>query len=226
MIKILIAEDEERMRDILKEYLSFEGYDYEEAKDGEEAISMFNKDKYSLVLLDVMMPRVDGWGVLREIRKTSDVPVIMITARGEEYDRLFGFELGVDDYIIKPFSPKEVMARLKAVIRRTEQKEKYEDILEFEGLRIDFLSRSVHVNDELKKLTPKEFDLLAFLVKNKNIALTRQQILDGVWGIDFFGDDRTVDTHIKMLRESLKEVKHMISTVWGIGYKFELGEKR
>lgn len=226
MIKILIAEDEERMRDILKEYLSFEGYSYEEAKDGKEALDMFSKDRYSLVLLDIMMPRLDGWGVLREIRKTSDVPVIMITARGEEYDRLFGFELGVDDYITKPFSPKEVMARLKAVIRRTEKKEKQEDILEFDGLKIDFPSRSVYVNNDLKKLTPKEFDLLAFLVRNKNIALTRQQILDGAWGIDFFGDDRTVDTHIKMLRESLKEVRHMIATVWGIGYKFELGEKR
>lgn len=226
MGKVLIAEDEFKMRELIKEYLILEGYEYIEASNGEEAVALFRQEDYDAVILDVMMPKKDGWSVCREIRKTSDTPVIMLTARGEEYDKLFGFELGVDDYIIKPFSPKELMARLKAVIRRSkkENKEDTSEILEFEGLKINLSSRNVYVEEVIRKLTPKEYELLVYIVRNKNRALTRQQILDGVWGIDFFGDDRTVDTHIKMLRESIKEFKHFIVTVWGVGYKFEPGD--
>lgn len=214
------------MRELIKQYLVLEGFEYCEAKDGKEAIDLFVQGKYDAVILDVMMPKMDGWSVCREIRSTSDVPIIMLTARGEEYDKLFGFELGVDDYIIKPFSPKELMARLKAVIRRNKKAENQDtiEILKFGGLKINLTSRNVYVEEHIRKLTPKEYELLVYLVHNKNRALNRQQILDGVWGVDFFGDDRTVDTHIKMLRESIKEFKHYIVTVWGVGYKFEPGD--
>ncbi len=185
--KVLIVEDEFKMRQLIKEYIILEGFEYSEASNGEEAIDLFHQEEYDAVILDVMMPKMDGWSVCREIRKTSDIPVIMLTARGEEYDKLFGFELGVDDYIIKPFSPKELMARLKAVIRRSkkENKEDTSEILKFEGLKINLSSRNVYVEDVIRKLTPKEYELLVYIVCNKNRALTRQQILDGVWGIDF-----------------------------------------
>lgn len=228
MSRVLIAEDEDNMRSLIKEYLVLEGYEYSEAKDGMEALNLFNVGKYDALILDVMMPKVDGWSVCKQIRKLSDVPVIMLTARGEEYDRLFGFELGVDDYITKPFSPRELMARLKAVIRRSKKddEEGSTGAIVFDGLKIDISARSVYVDDMLIKLTPKEYDMLVYLASNKNLALNRQQILDGVWGVDFFGDDRTVDTHIKMLRESIKEYKHFIITVWGVGYKFVPGVVR
>lgn len=226
MGKIMIAEDEANFRKLIGEYLKSEGYHYIEAKNGKEAIDQFEThgdEAFDAVLLDVMMPMVDGWTVCRTIRETSNVPIIMLTARGEEYDKLFGFELGVDDYMVKPFSPKELMARLKALIKRsgraTEQKRQ-----SFGGLVIDYDARSVFVDGALVKLTPKEYDLLAYLTTNRNRALSRQQILDGAWGLDFFGDDRTVDTHVKMLRESLKPYKHCFVTVWGVGYKFECKE--
>lgn len=226
MGKILIAEDEANFRKLIGEYLKSEGYHYIEAKNGKEAIDHFEThgdEAFDAVLIDVMMPMVDGWTVCRTIRETSNVPIIMLTARGEEYDKLFGFELGVDDYMVKPFSPKELMARLKALIKRsgraTEQKRQ-----SFGGLVIDYDARSVFVDGALVKLTPKEYDLLAYLTTNRNRALSRQQILDGAWGLDFFGDDRTVDTHVKMLRESLKPYKHCFVTVWGVGYKFECKE--
>lgn len=226
MGKILIAEDEANFRKLIGEYLKSEGYEFVEAKNGKEAIEIFhsaNASEFDAVLLDVMMPIIDGWSVCRTIRETSEVPIIMLTARGEEYDKLFGFELGVDDYMVKPFSPKELMARLKALIRRSgkgqEQKRQ-----SFGGLEVDFDARSVYVDGNLAKLTPKEYELLVYLVGNKNRALSRQQILDGAWGIDFFGDDRTVDTHVKMLRDSLKPYKHYFVTVWGVGYKFEVKE--
>ncbi|HMM69352.1 MAG TPA: response regulator transcription factor [Gudongella oleilytica] len=221
-MNILIADDEIKMRKLLKEYLALEGYNIFEASNGNEAIEQFDLREYKAVLLDVMMPVVDGWTVLRTIRRSSDVPVIMLTARGEEYDKLFGFELGADDYMVKPFSPKELMARLKAVTKRSL---KYTDAgvdgYTFEGLRVDTNARAVFIDGVQVKMTPKEYELLVYLAANKNRALTRQQILDGVWGIDFFGDDRTVDTHIKVLRESLGPYKSMVSTVWGVGYKFD-----
>lgn len=221
--KILVAEDEQKLRRLIVEYLVAEGYDYLEAPNGKAAIDIFeahNPGEIDAIILDVMMPMVDGWTVCREIRKTSEVPVIMLTARGEEYDKLFGFELGVDDYMTKPFSPKELMARLKALIKRSGKKTE-QTRLQFEGIEIDLEARNVYMDGQMIKLTPKEYDLLAYFIENKNRALSRQQILDGVWGIDFFGDDRTVDTHVKMLRDSLKKYRHLFVTVWGMGYKFE-----
>lgn len=228
-VKILIADDEERIREMIREYTSLEGFDIDEASNGAEAVELFKKNNYTIIILDVMMPKMDGWTVCREIRKTSQVPVIMLTARGEEYDKLFGFELGVDDYIVKPFSPKELLARMKVIIRRSgasnsaaDDSEKYS----YEGLSIEFNSRNVYVNEELISLTPKEYELLSFLVKNQNRVFTRDQLLNSVWGYDFMGDDRTVDTHVKMLRESIGEYRKFIVTVWGTGYKFETGGKR
>ena len=225
--RILLVDDEAGIRDMIKEYSSLEGYDIDEAGDGIEALELFKQYKYSLIILDVMMPKVDGWSVCREVRKTSNVPVIMLTARGEEYDKLFGFELGVDDYIIKPFSPKELLARMKAIIRRSSSMDieaKKENTATIEGLVIEFDSRNTYVNGNLVTLTPKEYSLLTFFAKNPNRVFSREQLLNEVWGYDFIGDDRTVDTHIKMLRESIKEYRKFIVTVWGTGYKFEVGE--
>ncbi|MGV8980126.1 response regulator transcription factor [Clostridium sp.] len=227
--KILLVDDEERMRDMIKEYTSLEGYDIDEAADGVKALELFKQNKYSLIILDVMMPKIDGWSVCREIRKTSNVPIIMLTARGEEYDKLFGFELGVDDYMIKPFSPKELLARMKAIIRRSSINDieaKKENTANFEGLVIEFDSRNTHVNGNIITLTPKEYSLLTFFAKNPNRVFSREQLLNEVWDYDFIGDDRTVDTHIKMLRESIGEYRKFIVTVWGTGYKFEVGEKK
>ncbi|MDY0236195.1 MAG: response regulator transcription factor [Gudongella sp.] len=219
-MNILIVDDQAKMRNLIKEYLKLEGFDYDEADNGETALEYLRRTEYDAVLLDVMMPIRDGWSVLKEIRKVSSIPVIMLTAKGEEYDKLYGFELGADDYLIKPFSPKELIARLKAILKRGKVFEN-ENTYKIEGLEIDYNARLALVNKNSIKLTPKEYDLLVYLIQNKNIALNRQQILDGVWGIDFYGDDRTVDQHIKMLRESIKPYKDLIKTVWGIGYKFE-----
>jgi DNA-binding response OmpR family regulator len=226
--KILLVDDEERIRDMIKEYTSLEDYDIDEASNGIEALELFKKYKYSLIILDVMMPKIDGYTVCREIRKISSVPVIMLTARGEEYDKLFGFELGVDDYIIKPFSPKELLARMKAIIRRSSSSDleaKKENTVTLDGLVVDFDSRNTYVNGNLVTLTPKEYSLLTFFIKNSNRVFSREQLLNEVWGYDFIGDDRTVDTHIKMLRVSIKEYRKYIVTVWGTGYKFEVSEK-
>jgi DNA-binding response OmpR family regulator len=226
--RILLVDDEERIRDMIKEYTSLEDYDIDEASNGIEALELFKKHKYSLIILDVMMPKIDGYTVCRKIRKTSNVPVIMLTARGEEYDKLFGFELGVDDYIIKPFSPKELLARMKAIIRRSSSADleaKKENIVTLDGLVVDFDSRNTYVNGNIVTLTPKEYSLLTFLIKNSNRVFSREQLLNEVWGYDFIGDDRTVDTHIKMLRVSIKEYRKYIVTVWGTGYKFEVSEK-
>jgi len=227
--KILLVDDEERIRDMIKEYTSLEEYDIDEAADGVRALELFKDNKYSLIILDVMMPKIDGWTVCREIRKTSNVPVIMLTARGEEYDKLFGFELGVDDYMLKPFSPKELLARMKAIIRRSsggEIEDKKENTVAFEGLFIEFESRNTYVNGNIVTLTPKEYSLLTFFAKNPNRVYSREQLLNEVWDYDFIGDDRTIDTHIKMLRESIGEYRKFIVTVWGTGYKFEVGEKK
>lgn len=226
--KILIVDDEERIREMIREYISMENFAVDEAADGFEALNLFAKEKYSLIILDVMMPKMDGWSVCREIRKSSQVPIIMLTARGEEYDKLFGFELGVDDYLVKPFSPKELLARIKAIIRRStgDQKVDNGDKASFAGLVIEFSSRNVYIDGNRISLTPKEYELLSFLTQNTNRVFSREQLLNSVWGYDFGGDDRTVDTHVKMLRESLGKYRNFIVTVWGIGYKFELGDKK
>ena len=223
--RILIADDEDRIREMLREYLSPEGYIIDEASDGKDALDLFRSYKYCLIILDIMMPRMDGWTVCREIRKASHVPVIMLSARGEEYDKLFGFELGVDDYMVKPFSPKELLARMKAIIRRSTNSDSagsHKNNVQYEGLIIDFISRNVTVDGSLVTLTPKEYELLSFFARNPNRVFSRDQLLNEVWGYDFFGDHRTVDTHVKMLRESLRDYRKFIITVWGTGYKFEV----
>ena len=220
-MKILIVDDEEMIRGVLKEYVEFEGNEAFEAVDGMEAVRMCKENDYDLVLMDVMMPHLDGFSAVKEIKKHKDVPVIMLSARGEEYDKLFAFEIGVDDYVTKPFSPKEVMARIGAVTKRRANKPIGNEILRFEGLEIDMAGRNVYVAGEKAELTPKEYELLFYLVRNKGIALTREKLLYDVWGFDFYGDDRTVDTHIKMLRSNLKSYRKFIVTLRGLGYKFE-----
>lgn len=221
LYKLLVVDDEVNIRKVVREYAEFEGYEVEEAEDGMQAVEMAKKKDYDLIIMDVMMPKLDGFSSCKEIKKHKDVPVIMLSARGEEYDKLFGFEIGIDDYVVKPFSPKELMARVRVAIRRNTSEQKADEKLEFEGLRIDILGRVVYVNEERVAMTPKEYDLLFYLVKNKNLALTRDKLLEDVWGYDFFGDDRTVDTHIKMLRNSLGEYRKFIVTLRGMGYKFE-----
>lgn len=223
-MKLLVVDDEIKIRAVIKEYAEFEGYDIDEAGDGMEAIAKCKATDYDLVIMDIMMPKLDGYSAVKEIKKVKNIPVIMLSARGEEYDKLFGFEIGVDDYVVKPFSPKELMARVNAVITRSKSngvsnvpQEKYV----YEGLEIDMLGRNVYVDGEKKDLTPKEYELLQYFVLNKNIALSREKILNEVWGYDFFGEDRTVDTHVKMLRNNLGQYRDKIVTVRGMGYKFE-----
>ncbi len=224
MSKILIVDDEVNIRKVVKEYAEFEGYEVSEAENGMEAVNICRINDFDIIIMDVMMPRLDGYSAVKEIHKYKQIPVIMLSARGEEYDKLFGFEIGVDDYVVKPFSPKELMARVKAVIKRNTvapPSSKNSDRYIFEGLEIDISGREVYVNGVKASMTPKEYDLLFYLVRNKNIALTRDKLLEEVWGYDFFGDDRTVDTHIKMLRNSLGEYRKFIVTLRGMGYKFE-----
>ena len=221
MYRLLIVDDEENIRRIVCKYGEFEGYQVFEAANGMEAVELCRKNTYDMIIMDVMMPRLDGFSACKEIRKTKEIPVIMLSARGEEYDKLFGFEIGIDDYVVKPFSPKELMARVRAVIKRNSKTTEKTDIVKIEGLEINIPSRDVIVDGNRISMTPKEYDLLFFLVKNKNLALTREKLLEEVWGFDFYGDDRTVDTHIKMLRNSLGEYRKFIVTLRGMGYKFE-----
>ena len=220
-MKVLIVDDEEMIRCVLKEYVEFEGGTAFEAVDGMQAVKLCRENDFDIILMDVMMPRLDGFSAVKEIKKIKNVPVIMLSARGEEYDKLFGFEIGVDDYVTKPFSPKEVMARIHAVLKRGAQ-ENVNDVVTFEGLTIDVVGRNVYVDGEKAELTPKEYEILFYFVKNKGIALTREKLLMDVWGFDFYGDDRTVDTHIKMLRSNLKQYRKFIITLRGLGYKFEV----
>ena len=217
--KLLIVDDEKNIRTVINEYAKFEGYETDEAEDGMEAVEKCRTNNYDLIIMDVMMPRLDGFPAVKEIRKTKQIPVIMLSARGEEYDKLFGFEIGVDDYVTKPFSPKELLARMRAVMKRSAAPEK--EILSFEGLTLDIPGRSVLVDGKDVALTPKEYDLLFYMVNNRGVALSREKLLSEVWGFDFFGDDRTVDTHIKMLRNSLGDYRKFIVTVRGMGYKFD-----
>ncbi len=209
------------IRGVLKEYVEFEGGTAYEAADGMQAVRLCKDNDFDIILMDVMMPKLDGFSAVKEIKKIKNIPVIMLSARGEEYDKLFGFEIGADDYVTKPFSPKEVMARIHAVLKRTSQ-ESVNDVVTFEGLTIDMVGRNVYVDGEKAELTPKEYEILFYFVKNKGIALTREKLLMDVWGFDFYGDDRTVDTHIKMLRSNLKQYRKFIVTLRGLGYKFEV----
>lgn len=220
-MKVLIVDDEEMIRGVLKEYVEFEGGTAYEAANGMQAVKLCRDNDFDIILMDVMMPRLDGFSAVKEIKKIKNIPVIMLSARGEEYDKLFGFEIGVDDYVTKPFSPKEVMARIHAVLKRGAQ-ENTNDVVTFEGLTIDMAGRNVFVDGEKAELTPKEYEILFYFVKNKGIALTREKLLMDVWGFDFYGDDRTVDTHIKMLRSNLKQYRKFIVTLRGLGYKFEV----
>ncbi len=224
MYKILVVDDEEHIREVIKEYAEFEGHEVSEACDGMQAVEMAKSSDFDIIIMDVMMPKLDGYSACKEIRKIKNTPVLMLSARGEEYDKLFGFELGVDDYVVKPFSPKEVMARINAIVKRNSAvtAESTAETLRFEGLEINFTSRDVLIDGVKANLTPKEYDLLFFLVRNKNIALTRNRLLEEVWGYDFFGDDRTIDTHIKMLRNNLGPYRKFIVTLRGMGYKFEV----
>lgn len=222
MYKILVVDDEQKIREVIREYAEFNGYEVDEAGNGMEAIGLCKLNDYDLIVMDIMMPKLDGFSACKEIRKIKEIPVIMLSARGEEYDKLFGFELGIDDYIVKPFSPKELMARIKVVLsRRNSTVANNMEILKFGGLEINISARSVTVDGVKAELTPKEYDLLFYLVKNKNIALSRDKLLSDVWGYDFFGDDRTIDTHIKNLRNNLGSYRDHIVTLRGVGYKFE-----
>lgn len=223
MYKILIVDDEENIREVLKEYAEFSGYEVYEASNGFEAVKMCKDDDFDIIIMDIMMPKLDGFSAVKEIRKMKNIPVLMLSARTEEYDKLFGFELGIDDYVVKPFSPKEVMARVNAIIKRNGNTDKQSgDYAKYEGLEIDFAGRNVYIDGEKAILTPKEYDILFYLVKNVGIALSREKLLRDVWGYDFYGDDRTVDTHIKMLRGNLKQYRKFIVTLRSVGYKFEV----
>ena len=222
MAKLLVVDDEKGIRDVIREYSEFNGHEVTEAEDGMTAVGFCKLNEYDLIIMDIMMPRLDGFSACKEIRKICDTPVIMLSARGEEYDKLFGFELGIDDYVVKPFSPKELMARVNAVLARRSGSVKTEsDVLKFGGLEINIPARTVTIDGERTELTPKEYDLLFYLVQNKNIALSRDKLLSDIWGYDFFGDDRTIDTHVKNLRNSLGPYRKFIVTLRGVGYKFE-----
>lgn len=220
MFKILVVDDEKSIREVIRTYAEFEGHEVVEASDGLEAIDKVREEDFDVIVMDIMMPKLDGFSSYKEIKKIKDIPVLMLSARGEEYDKLFGFEIGIDDYVTKPFSPKELMARLNVIVNRNNKTEE-NNTMEFEGLKIDLDGRVVFVDDEIVDLTPKEYDLLVYMVKNKNIALSRDKLLNQVWGYDFYGEDRTVDTHIKMLRNSIKKYRKFIITVRGVGYKFD-----
>ena len=223
MSKILVVDDEARIRQLIRKYAEFEGHTVEEAVDGMQAIDICRKNKYDLIIMDVMMPELDGFSACREIRKFSSTPVIMLSARGEEYDKIHGFELGSDDYVVKPFSPKELMLRVNAVIKRSSggADEGKKDIFSFEGLTVDFSARIVSIDGKRVEMTPKEYELFFYMVKNKGLALTREKLISEVWGYDFFGDERTLDTHIKLLRKSLGGYSKCIVTLRGVGYRFE-----
>ena len=223
MSKLLIVDDEFRIRELIKKYAIYEGHEVDEAENGEQAVLKCRNNTYDLIVMDIMMPVLDGFGAVSQIRRFSTTPIIMLSARGEEYDRLTGFENGVDDYVVKPFSPKELMMRVAAVLRRSGASGKEDDKNRFvyNGLVIDFAARVVTVDGERVQLTPREYELLFYMVNNKGIALTREQLISKVWGYDFYGDDRTLDTHIKLLRKSLGEYASLIVTLRGIGYRFE-----
>ena len=213
---VLIVDDEPRIREVVREYCLLEDFNVIEASDGVEAIELVKSKKIDIIVLDIMMPKLDGFSTFTKIKEIKNVPTIILSARSEEFDKLMGFEIGVDDYVTKPFSPKELIARIKVILKRN----KPVDEFTYGNLKIDYLGHSVKINDEELKLTPKEYDLLVYFVSNPNIALSREQLLSKIWGYDFYGDDRTIDTHIKMLRNNLGKYRNLIITVRGMGYKF------
>lgn len=226
MYHILVTDDEEKIRTLIRKYAEFEGHQVTEAENGMQAVELCRRgpEKYDIIIMDVMMPELDGFSAVREIRKVSSAPVLMLSARGEEYDKIHGFELGVDDYVVKPFSPKELLMRVNAIMNRVRPQghTSQRNTVSFEGLSIDFDARIVTVDGERTELSPKEYDLLCYLVNNKNLALTREMLITNVWGYDFYGDDRTLDTHIKLLRRSLGPYSKFIVTLRGVGYRFEV----
>lgn len=221
MSKILVVDDEQRIRDVITTYAKYEGYEVDTANDGVEAIELAKENDYDCIIMDIMMPNLDGYSAHQEISKFKDIPVIMLSSRGEEYDKLFGFEIGIDDYLVKPFSPKELMARIKVAIKRNSQERKLNKVWKKEGLEVDIDGHVIYVDGKQVNSTPKEYELLTYFMQNEGKALSRDQLLSSVWGYDFFGDDRTVDTHIKMLRNTLGEYRKFIITVRGVGYKFD-----
>ena len=223
-LKILVVDDESRMRKLVKDFLTKSGYEVLEAGDGEEAVDLFYKEKdIALIILDVMMPKMDGWEVCREVRKTSKVPIIMLTAKADERDELLGFELGVDEYVTKPFSPKILVARVEAILRRSNGGND-DDSIHIGDITMDKNAHEVMVDGKLVELSYKEFELLAYFIENQGIALSRERILNNVWNYDYFGDARTIDTHVKKLRSKLGKRGEYIKTIWGMGYKFEVGK--
>lgn len=218
---LLIVDDEARIRELIRKYAVFEGYDVAEAANGMEAVELCRSRSFDLVIMDVMMPELDGFSACREIRKTSQVPMLMLSARGEEYDRIHGFELGIDDYVVKPFSPRELMMRVGAILKRSGASEPARDTVVIGTMEVDFTARRVTIDGQPVELSPKEYDLLFYMVRNRGIALTREKLISEVWGYDFFGDDRTLDTHIKLLRKSLGAYADRITTLRGVGYRFE-----
>lgn len=227
MYHILVVDDEVRIRSIVRKYAEFEGHTVTEAGDGMEAVSLCRRESFDIIILDIMMPELDGFSACREIRKTTDTPIIMLSARGEEYDRINGFELGIDDYVVKPFSPRELMLRVEAVMKRTKrpagERAEKNQIVEMDngGLRVDLTARIVYVDGARVEMSPKEYDLFFYLLRNRNVALTRERLISEVWGYDFYGDARTLDTHIKLLRKSLGRYSDYIVTLRGVGYRFE-----
>lgn len=218
-MKVLIVDDEELIRNVIKEYLVLNDYEYGEAENGKQAVEKIKNENYDIVIMDIMMPEMDGFKAVKKIREfNKEIPFIMLTARSEEYDKLMGFDLGIDDYVTKPFSPKELLARIKAIVKRTNNKE---ENYNFDGLKIDKIAHEVYIDSNVINLTPKEYELLLYLVENKNIVLTREQLLSSIWGYDFYGDDRTIDTHVKTLRSRLGKYRDFIKTVRKVGYKFE-----
>ena len=222
-MKILIVDDEEMIREVIKEYSEDAGYQTDEAENGKIALEKINKNTYDLLILDIMMPEMDGFTVLKNIQKEKMIPTIVLSARGEEYDKLNGFDLGIDDYLTKPFSPKELIARIKAVLNRTQKN--LPTLYRYKTLEVNFSAHTLKIDDKIINITPKEFEILTYLIENKDIAISREQLLSKLWGYDFFGDDRTVDTHIKMLRSNLGIYRNLIETVRGVGYKFSDEEK-
>ena len=226
MHKLLIVDDEEMIRKLIRKYAEFEGHEVVEACDGMDAVTKFKNGSFDLIIMDIMMPELDGFSACREIRKFSNVPIIMLSARGEEYDKINGFEIGIDDYVVKPFSPKELLLRVNAIIKRSSKSAEPENKNEVVslangGLVADFTARIVYIDGQRIDMSPKEYELFFYMLKNKNIALSRDKLLSDVWGYDFFGDDRTLDTHIKILRKSLGKYSDFIVTIRGMGYRFE-----
>lgn len=227
--RILVVDDEEGIRSLIRKYAEFEGHTVTEAGDGMEAIRLCREAEFDILIMDIMMPELDGFSACREIRKTSEVPILMLSARGEEYDKINGFQLGIDDYVVKPFSPKELMLRLDAILKRARKgaaadtpNAAPEDVFEIEGLRVELGARLVYVDGRRVDMSPREYDLFFYMLKNRNLALSREKLITEVWGYDFYGDDRTLDTHIKLLRKSLGAYSKFIVTLRSVGYRFEV----